>query len=486
MKSSLGPFGFDKLMIKQLDDGIFDFVYSNDGATIMNNLSFTNPIAKLFVDLSLSQERLVGDGTTSVVLLACDLVLKCIEINQKQSIPIDILCNYLHSIESTCLTLLNQLEEKENGLIKGQLFEFNKNFTTIHLLLQQTLQSKYVRFEKEHLSNLIYDCFYNNKIPKIIKYKLIEGSHISKSFGFRGLVIDITNNTTIINENNLQQCKSIILIKKKQINNNYQSLDQEFWNLLSNKLKFKVLVLMEESFPFLSIDIPIDSNIVIIDNVRFKDLTLISQLFNHPIIQISSTFIDDNLFDELLLTESMDLFSNEKDHSYLKIPFSLGNIHTFILRGYSSILLKESKRSLQDAVLKLNNLLSGECNKSLCGGGGHIEFYLWSQLLRLKSIDDGNFYRVIIEHLAESLLYIPRQILISSGMTNDIDFMIQQLKNKYRDNISYCGIDLLSNEVIVENVIENGVIEDLESKKKMIQLVCEMCVSILRISEIYC
>ena len=70
MKTSLGPLGLDKMLV----DDIGDVIISNDGATILRQLEVEHPAAKVLVELAELQDREVGDGTTSVVLLAAELL----------------------------------------------------------------------------------------------------------------------------------------------------------------------------------------------------------------------------------------------------------------------------------------------------------------------------------------------------------------------------------------------------------------------------
>lgn len=77
VKSSLGPQGLDKMLV----DDIGDVTITNDGATILKQLEVIHPAAKVIVELSQLQDKEVGDGTTSVVILAAEL-LKVILINQ--------------------------------------------------------------------------------------------------------------------------------------------------------------------------------------------------------------------------------------------------------------------------------------------------------------------------------------------------------------------------------------------------------------------
>eukprot|EP00960_Hanusia_phi_P035518 751764-Hanusia_phi.AAC.3 len=70
VKSSLGPVGLDKMLV----DDIGDTTVTNDGATILNLLEVDHPAGKVLVDLAQLQDKEVGDGTTSVVILAAELL----------------------------------------------------------------------------------------------------------------------------------------------------------------------------------------------------------------------------------------------------------------------------------------------------------------------------------------------------------------------------------------------------------------------------
>ena len=70
VKSSLGPLGLDKMLV----DDIGDVTITNDGATILKQLEVVHPAAKVIVELSQLQDKEVGDGTTSVVILAAELL----------------------------------------------------------------------------------------------------------------------------------------------------------------------------------------------------------------------------------------------------------------------------------------------------------------------------------------------------------------------------------------------------------------------------
>jgi len=76
VKSSLGPVGLDKMLV----DDLGEVTITNDGATILAQLEVEHPAAKVLVELSEMQDKEVGDGTTSVVILAAELLKRANEL----------------------------------------------------------------------------------------------------------------------------------------------------------------------------------------------------------------------------------------------------------------------------------------------------------------------------------------------------------------------------------------------------------------------
>jgi len=103
VKSSLGPVGLDKMLV----DEVGDVTITNDGATIMKLLDVEHPAAKVLVDLANLQDEEVGDGTTSVVILAAELLkvqlvlLLLLVCDCKQADLVSI-CNQFQSLFVSC------------------------------------------------------------------------------------------------------------------------------------------------------------------------------------------------------------------------------------------------------------------------------------------------------------------------------------------------------------------------------------------------
>ncbi len=98
VKSSLGPLGLDKMLV----DDIGDVTITNDGATILKLLEVEHPAAKVLVDLAELQDQEVGDGTTSVVIIAAEL-LKNADLLVKQKIhPTSVISGYRWACKLAC------------------------------------------------------------------------------------------------------------------------------------------------------------------------------------------------------------------------------------------------------------------------------------------------------------------------------------------------------------------------------------------------
>ena len=104
VRSTLGPKGMDKMLV----DTIGDVTITNDGATILSEMEIEHPAAKMLVEVAKTQEEEVGDGTTTAVVLAGDLLKQAEDLLEKQIHPTVILRGY-RLAKSRALEILNDL-----------------------------------------------------------------------------------------------------------------------------------------------------------------------------------------------------------------------------------------------------------------------------------------------------------------------------------------------------------------------------------------
>ena len=105
IKSSLGPIGLDKMMV----DDIGDITITNDGATILKLLEVEHPAAKVLVDLAQLQDQEIGDGTTSVVIIAAELLKNADELVKAKIHPTSIIGGYRLACKEACKYIQDNL-----------------------------------------------------------------------------------------------------------------------------------------------------------------------------------------------------------------------------------------------------------------------------------------------------------------------------------------------------------------------------------------
>ena len=142
VRSSLGPKGMDKMLV----DGFGDVTISNDGATILDEMEVQHPAAKMMVEVAKTQDDEVGDGTTSAVVLAGELLSKAQTLMDKDVHP-TLVVDGFQSAGETALQLIRKMATKVNPTDKIMLRK----------VARVALASKLLAEHKEYVANLAVD-----------------------------------------------------------------------------------------------------------------------------------------------------------------------------------------------------------------------------------------------------------------------------------------------------------------------------------------
>eukprot|EP00965_Chrysotila_dentata_P260484 6213924-Pleurochrysis_carterae.AAC.4 len=143
VKSSLGPVGLDKMLV----DDLGEVTITNDGATILNQLEVEHPAARVLVQLSEMQDKEVGDGTTSVVILAAELLKRANELVKNSIHPTSVMTGYRLAMKESIKYIKDQLIVKTDKLGREIGFQIAKT----------TLSSKIFGRESDFFANLAID-----------------------------------------------------------------------------------------------------------------------------------------------------------------------------------------------------------------------------------------------------------------------------------------------------------------------------------------
>jgi len=137
MKTSLGPRGLDKMMI----DSLGEVTVTNDGATILKEIDVQHPAAKMLVEISQSTDKEVGDGTTSTVIFAGDLLEKAKSLLENDVHPTTIVDGYKRASR-----------EAVNILDKISIKIQDNDYESLLKIAKTTMQSKLTRSDSDFLS----------------------------------------------------------------------------------------------------------------------------------------------------------------------------------------------------------------------------------------------------------------------------------------------------------------------------------------------
>jgi T-complex protein 1 subunit alpha len=124
VKTSLGPVGLDKMLV----DEIGDVTITNDGATILAQLDIEHPAAKVLVELAQLQDQEVGDGTTSVVIVAAELLKRANELVKDKIHPTVVMAGYRTAVKEAVKYIKGNLVVNADTLGRENLMNAGKFF----------------------------------------------------------------------------------------------------------------------------------------------------------------------------------------------------------------------------------------------------------------------------------------------------------------------------------------------------------------------
>ena len=171
VKTSLGPQGLDKMLV----DDIGDVTITNDGATILKQLEVTHPAAKVLVELSQIQDREVGDGTTSVVILAAELLKRGNELIKNNIHATSVMAGYRLALKESVNFISKNLSIKVDSLERDKLIAAAKT----------SMSSKLLNAESDFFADLVVSAMTNVKTKNHLgefKYP-VKAVHILKTHG---------------------------------------------------------------------------------------------------------------------------------------------------------------------------------------------------------------------------------------------------------------------------------------------------------------
>ncbi|EIE21118.1 T-complex protein, eta subunit [Coccomyxa subellipsoidea C-169] len=434
VRTTLGPRGMDKLV----HDDRGTVTISNDGATIMKLLDIVHPAAKVLADISMSQDAEVGDGTTTVVILAGELLKECKAYVEEGVHPRAIIKAFrsaanlaVQQVKDSSISIAGKDEEEKRDMLQK--------------CASTTLNSKLVSGEKEFFAKMVVDAV-SKLDPATLDMSLlgvkkvqggglrdsflVDGVAFKKTFSYAGFEMQPKAYTDpkvlLLNiELELKSEKENAEIRLSDPSQ-YQSIVDAEWNIIYDKLQKCAdsgakVVLSRLAIGDLGTQFFADRDIFCAGRVAEEDLKRVASATGAS-VQTTVNNLDTNVLGTCEQFEEVQVGA-ERFNLFMGCPKA--KTATMVLRGGSDQFIDEAERSLHDAIMIVRRAIK---NAAVVAGGGAIDMEI-SRRLRDHARTIAGREQLFMIAFARALEIIPRQLCDNAGF--DATDVLNKLRQKH-------------------------------------------------------
>jgi len=485
VKSTLGPRGMDKMLV----DSLGDVVITNDGATILKEMDIEHPAAKMMVEVAKNQENEVGDGTTSVVVIAGELLKRAEDLIDQDVHPTIIARGYRLAAVHAIKTL--------NRIGKDVSMDDNQMLKKIAMTAMTGKGSEKAR---EPLAEIVVKAVKavmekeNSKITvdkDEIKLEKKAGGSIEDTELVEGVVVDKervhSGMPKSVKKAKIAVVDAALEVKKTEIDAriNITNPDQmkAFLEEEEHMLKEMAEKIKDSGATVLFCQKGIDdlaqhylsrAGIYAVRRAKESDMKKLAKATGATVVTSLEDLTPDmlgyaGLVEEVKIGEDNMTFVRE-----CKNPKSV----TILVRGGTEHIVDEIERSLEDGIGVVGATV--ESQKIVAGGGApEIEV---AKALREYARSVGGKEQLAVNCFADAVEEIPRALAENAGL-DPIDTLVDlRAKHEKEKDGSVIGLDVYSGKPV--DMLKAGVIEPLKVKTLCINSAAEVAEMILRIDDI--
>ena len=486
IKTTLGPKGMDKMLVSDLGD----IVITNDGATILEEMNVDHPAAKLMVEIAKTQDKEVGDGTTTSVVIAGYLLKKAADLIDQNIHPTTVIKGY-ELASKKAIEILESVSEK--------VTIEDKNILMNIALIAMGSKGIGSDAEKESISKLVVDAIdlvaekEDGKITvdqDLIKIEKKSGGEVVDTSLINGVIVD----KEIVNAGmpkELKDAKIALVDSALEINKTETDakieitspeqmeafLKQEEKMLREMVEKIKKaganIVFCQKGIDDIAQHFLAKEGIAAVRRVKKSDMEKLARATGAKVVSSLDGLTSSELGIAGLVKEKKIAGESMVFVEKCKHPKSV----TLFVRGGTEHVVSEVERAVVDCIGAVSSAL--EDGKYVVGGGA-IEMEL-SKQLNDYATEIGGREQLAIQAFAETLEAIPRTLAENAGM-DAIDTLVS-LRNKHSEKDGkYYGVDVLGGKVA--DMEKKNVLEPEKVKRQAITSATETARLVLRIDDI--
>ena len=483
VKSSLGPKGMDKMLV----DSSGDVIITSDGRTILDKMDIEHPAAKMMVEVAKTQDAEVGDGTTTAVILAGELLGKAEELINKGVHPTVIVEGYNKAADRALETLENiAIRVKPSGK------EFLKKVAAT------SMASKLVSENKEQLAQIAVEAVLSvaRKVGEDYLVDLDDimvekkpGESMSETKLIEGLVLDKevvhSGMPKRVEKAKIALLVSALEIKKTEFDTkiNIERPEQmdSFLREEEGMLKAMVEKLVASGANVVICQKGIDDmvqhflarkGVLAVQRVKESDMKKLAMATSgKPVTNLEGLSKSDLGFAELVEERKM----GDDKMTFIegcKNPRSV----SILIRGSDKRFLEEAERSVHDALCVVRDVVQAP---KIVAGGGAPEMEVARALRGYAETLQGR-EQLAVRSFGEAMEIVPLTLGENAGL-DPVDLLLE-LRTRHEKGEKWAGVDVFEGKI--KDMRELEVYEPLAVKKQTIKSATEATTMILRVDDV--
>ncbi|NPB01761.1 MAG: thermosome subunit [Methanopyri archaeon] len=483
VRTTLGPMGMDKMLVDEMGD----VVVTNDGVTILEEMDIEHPAAKMVVEVAKTQEDEVGDGTTTAVVLAGELLGKAEDLLDQDIHPTVITRGYRlaqEKAEEVLEEMAIDIDPDDEEMLKkiAMTAMTGKGVETARDYLAELVVKAVKQVAEEEDGEIVID-------TDNIKIEKKEGGSLEDTELIYGIVIDKEKVHPAM-PRKVEDAKIALLncpieVKETETDAEIRITDPEQLQAFIEEEERMIremvdkiaetganVVFCQKGIDDLAQHYLAKKGILAVRRVKKSDMEKLAKATGGRIV----TNIDDLTEDDLGEAEVVE----ERKVAGDKMIFVEGcknpKAVTILVRGGTEHVVDEAERAIEDAIGVVAAALE---DGKVVPGGGAPEVEVARQLRKYADAVEGR-EQLAVEAFADAMEVIPRTLAENSGL-DPIDVLVQ-LRAKHEEGEVETGIDVFEGDV--KNMLEEGVVEPLRVKTQAISSATEAAELILRIDDV--
>ena len=484
VKSTLGPRGMDKMLV----DSLGDVTVTNDGATVLDEIDVQNPAAKMMVEVAKTQDDEVGDGTTTAVVIAGELLKRAENLLDDEVHPTVIVSGYKKA-EEKAMEVLNEISIPVEPDDKASLKK----------VAMTAMHSKGLGVAREHFADISIEAVKlvaekrgadwtadidNIQLTKkegksLLDTELIKGIIVDKEVVHPGMPKRVKDARVALLDCALEIEKTEISAEIR-INDPTQMkafLDEETKMMKNMVDKIKAakanVVLCQKGIDDTTQHFLSKEGILAVRRIKKSDMDKLARATGGKIVTNLEDLRESDLGSAGLVEERKIGDEKMVFIEGCKNPKSVA----ILIRAGLERLVDEAERALNDSLSVVSDVVT---KNKVVAGGGSVEAEV-AKRLKEYAIKVGGREQLAIEAFADSIEVVPRTLAENAGL-DPIDIMVDIRSAHERKDGLWMGVDVFKGGT--KDMQKSGVLEPLKVKEQAIKSATEAASMILRIDDV--